>query len=131
TPLPGTQPTIPVKWASDITMQRIAWKWRRRLAPGHLHLLAGDPGQGKSMLTCDLSARITTGKAWPGGAPGTGTGEVVVILSAEDDAATTIVPRLHLAGADMTKVAIHDVSAASGISLVDDLAAVERTLVKY
>jgi len=117
-----------MRWASDIEMKAITWMWRKRFARGYLHLIAGDPDEGKSLVTCGLTACVTTGKAWPGGAPGSGKGEVVAILSAEDGADTTIKPRLVAAGADLTKVAIHDVSESSSLSLVDDLAALERTL---
>ena len=68
-------------------------------------LFAGDPGLGKSLVTLDIAARVTCGHEWPdheeNGQPGS-----VVILSAEDDAADTIRPRLEAAKADLSKVHI-------------------------
>lgn len=54
-------------------------------------------------MTTDLAARITTGKPWPDGQPGTEPSGVV-LLSAEDDPADTIRPRLDAAGADASRV---------------------------
>ena len=39
----------------------VEWLWERRLARGKLTLLAGDPGLGKSQLSVDIIARVTTG----------------------------------------------------------------------
>jgi hypothetical protein len=64
------------------------------------------PDQGKSQLSCDIAARITTtsgDKDWPckeGKAPSGN----VIIFSAEDDASDTLNPRLAAAGADLTRI---------------------------
>ena len=65
-------------------------------------ILDGDPGLGKSALTLDIAARITTGSPMPDGSPGVDGG--VVVLNAEDDEADTIVPRLMAMNADLTRV---------------------------
>jgi putative DNA primase/helicase len=51
--------------ACDITVTPTQWLWTGYLAEGALAILDGDPGQGKSMLTLDLAARLSTGRAWP------------------------------------------------------------------
>ena len=74
----------------------LAWA----LAGGKHTCVAGEPGTGKSQLTMAIVATLTMGGQWPcneGKAP---LGSVIV-LSAEDGAADTIVPRLHAAGADL------------------------------
>ena len=43
----------------------IVWLWPGRIAIGKLTMLSGDPGLGKSLLTIDLSARVSIGAAWP------------------------------------------------------------------
>ncbi|MEO0477052.1 MAG: AAA family ATPase, partial [Planctomycetota bacterium] len=48
---------------------RVKWLWNQRLALGKLTLIAGDPGLGKSYLTLDLAARVSTGTAMPGDRP--------------------------------------------------------------
>jgi putative DNA primase/helicase len=72
---------------------------------GKLTTLAGMPDQGKSVVTCDIAARVTRGDEWPDGAGRAPQGSVI-ILSAEDDPEDTIAPRLLAAGAVMEKVYI-------------------------
>ena len=60
---------------------------------------------GKSQVAVDLAATVTTGGAWPCGEGHAPLGNVI-ILSAEDDAEDTIVPRLMAAGADLQRVEI-------------------------
>lgn len=87
---------------ADIEPQPLRWLWPGRIPLGKLTLLIGDPGLGKSLVTIDIAARITRGTAFPDGAP-CEQGDVI-ILSAEDDSADTIRPRLDAAGADVRHV---------------------------
>jgi energy-coupling factor transporter ATP-binding protein EcfA2 len=87
---------------TDIEMKKITWLWPDRIACGKLTVLAGDPGLGKSQLTAMLAAIITTGAAWPDGSDAPAIGDVV-FMSAEDDPADTIKPRLVAAGADLSR----------------------------
>jgi hypothetical protein len=50
---------------SQLKPQPVEWFWPGYLAVGSLAILDGDPGQGKSLVTLDLAARITTGRPWP------------------------------------------------------------------
>ncbi len=91
--------------AADIFPQPIEWLWPWRVAIGKQTLIAGEAGLGKSQIGIAMAAAVTTGGPWPcneGHAP---LGNVI-ILSAEDDAADTIVPRLLAAGADRHRVEI-------------------------
>jgi putative DNA primase/helicase len=90
---------------SEIEAEPIRWLWPNRIARGKLTLIAGDPKLGKSLLTADLTARITAGHPWPvdGTKPPQGS---VIFASAEDDAADTIRPRLEAAQADISRVHI-------------------------
>jgi putative DNA primase/helicase len=112
----------------DVSAESVEWLWNRRIPIGKLTLLVGDPGQGKSLFTIDLAARMSLGIAFPDGAP-CRVGDTI-FLSAEDDAADTIRPRLDAAGADVSR--IHRVKAVkviladgstgqSGFSLERDL----------
>lgn len=89
--------------ASEVEQEPIDWLWRGRLARGKLSILDGDPGLGKSTLTIDLVARLSTASPMPDGAPVDGPINVI-LLSAEDGVADTIVPRLKAAGADLGRV---------------------------
>jgi hypothetical protein len=86
---------IPVR-ASDVEVRPVEWLWAPFVPLRKITALAGNMGQGKSLLTTWLAAMTTTGGL---GRPGS-----VLMLSAEDDAEDTIVPRLAAAGAELTRV---------------------------
>lgn len=98
---PAFEPVIVTM--SDVEPEPIEWLWPGRFALGKLHLIAGDGGRGKSTLTVDLAARVSTGEAWPDGTANIPPADVL-ILSAEDDPADTIRPRLDAARADVSRV---------------------------
>jgi putative DNA primase/helicase len=91
----------------DVTAERVRWLWHQRIPLGKLTLFVGDPGKGKSLVTVDIAARMSRGTRFPDGAQ-CDIGDAV-FLSAEDDAADTIRPRLDAAGADVDR--IHRVKA--------------------
>lgn len=89
---------------SDIPIKAIEWLWQGKIAKGAFSVIAGHPGIGKSQLTINIASTVSTGGVFPDGTkakPGT-----VIILSAEDDPATTLKPRLLAAGADCSKIVI-------------------------
>ncbi|TXI72668.1 MAG: topoisomerase [Dechloromonas sp.] len=88
--------------ASDIAPEAIAWLWNGWLAAGKMHVLGGAPGTGKTTIAMDLAATVTTGGRWPDGTQ-SATGNVA-IWSGEDDPADTLIPRLVLSGADLSRV---------------------------
>lgn len=93
--------------AADIEARPIRWLWPDRIAMGKPTLIAGDPGLGKSQLTCAIAAAVTIGAEWPAGEGHAPRGSVIMV-SAEDDPADTIKPRLEAAGADCRRVSIFD-----------------------
>lgn len=117
---------------NTIATKPVAWLWRDRIPAGMLTILDGDPGLGKSMLTLDLAGRVSTGRPMPGES-GTRTPRGVVILSAEDDPARTIRPRLEAANADLSRIAIVVIKEPDG-TLRDptiaahDLRAIEQAI---
>src|SRR5258708_40253116 len=96
---------MPIRRVSELTPRPITWLWAFRLALGKLAIFDGDPGLGKSLVTLDLCARLSTGRPFPGGSPGPGVGSAL-ILNAEDRAADTIPPRLEALGANLANVFI-------------------------
>ena len=107
---PKTVSNLISSCASDITPEAVEWLWAGRLAIGKHTCIAGEPGTGKSQLSVAIIAAVTTGGDWPCGEGRAKLGSVI-ILSAEDGAADTIVPRLMAAGADLMRV--HIVSSVS------------------
>lgn len=93
------RPEAVVKRLSEVEEEEIRWLWPGRLAFGKFNILDGDPGEGKSLFTVDLAARVTTGRPLPGftSAPPAAS---VVFLAAEDGVADTIKPRFTAAGGD-------------------------------
>lgn len=86
----------------------LQWLWPGRLPIGKLTMFSGDPGLGKSLLTLDITSRISTGTPWPdvplSAQMGRREPSDVLLLSAEDDLADTIAPRLDAARADSTRI---------------------------
>ena len=106
----------------DVQPEQVEWLWHGRIALGKLTLIAGDPGLGKSFLTLDMAARVSTGRDWPDCTNKMGAGGVV-LLNAEDGIADTIRPRLDAAGADVKQII-----AVEAISIVrDNLRTDQRT----
>ncbi|HMP60790.1 MAG TPA: AAA family ATPase, partial [Gemmatales bacterium] len=108
-PAPGPDVPLGVRDAepvlrclAEVEPQPVSWLWRNRVPLGRLTLLVGRPGEGKSFFSLDAAARVSRGEPWPDGAPcprGS-----VLLLTAEDDPADTVRPRLDAAGADVARV---------------------------
>jgi RecA-family ATPase len=82
----------------------------RWLVPGYiprgkLVLLVGDGGEGKSTQTLNLAACVSRGWSWMTNLPHLVSEPAgVLLVSCEDDFADTIVPRLIVAGADLSRI---------------------------
>ncbi len=133
-----TGPTAKLVRISDVVPSPLQFLWPGRIPLGKLTILAGDPGLGKSFVTLDIAARVSTGTSWPDSPRDSNPRGDVVLLSAEDDIADTIRPRLDAAGADVTKiVAVQGVEHRGGeagkridrsFSLESDLGVLEQTI---
>jgi hypothetical protein len=89
---------------ADVQPVAVEWLWPGRIPLGKLSILAGDPGLGKSFATLDMAARVSRGTPWPDAPLTSSPAGDVVLLSAEDDPADTIRPRLDAAGADVSRI---------------------------
>ncbi|HZY88988.1 MAG TPA: AAA family ATPase [Gemmataceae bacterium] len=119
---------LPLRRLSELVTRPVELLWPGRLALGKLALLEGDPGLGKSLLTLDLCARLSTGKPMPDGSPGPGVCTAIVFNS-EDDVQDTIRPRLQALGADLGRLLVFDRSEARGLlSLPADIGRLDRAL---
>ena len=99
----GPDSPLIMRCAADVEPEPIDWLWAGRIARGKLTVIGGDPEEGKSTLGTDITARISTGSEWPNHEGRAPVGSVI-ILSAEDGAEDTLVPRLIAGGADLKKV---------------------------
>src|SRR5262249_14830623 len=110
--------------ATEIEIEDYDWIWPGRFALKKIGLIVGLPDEGKGLTISDIAARITRGAPWPCGEGQAPLGNVI-LLSAEDDIADTIVPRLMAANADLQRLTIlkmiRDTESERMFSLVTDL----------
>lgn len=80
--------------------------WEPYLSFGSIAVLDGDPGVGKSYLALDLAARLTAGAPMPNGqpCPERPGGHEVMIVNAEDNVDTTLIPRFLAAGGNLDRL---------------------------
>jgi len=130
----GRGPEIEDVVAASVTTRPVEWLWEGRIPKGKLTMLDGDPGVGKSVVTMDIAARVSTGRPFPDGAPC----EVgnVLIVNLEDAADDTIVPRLKAHGADLARVFILPASVPDGhggtrlLTIPDDITLLENKVLQ-
>ena len=92
--------------ASDIPIKIVEWAIPNFFPKGELTVLAGPKVTGKSTLYCEIAAAISRGEShlsWPEELNKDPAG--VLIFSSEDDVERTIIPRLKVAEADLTRIA--------------------------
>jgi putative DNA primase/helicase len=110
---------------SELVPQKVRWLWPDRIPLGRITLLVSDPGLGKSLLTLDIAARVSRGAPWPDANDETrmtndetsdhssldirhssfaNSPASVLLLTAEDDFADTVRPRLEALGADCDRI---------------------------
>jgi len=92
---------------SDIEAKPVSWLWPGRIARGKVSIVAGNPGLGKSQVTASIAVVVSTGGRWPVDRTQCTPGDVV-FLSAEDDPADTLRPRLEAAGANLHRIHVMD-----------------------
>ena len=90
----------------EVELEQVRYLWHGRIPYGKITVICGNPGDGKSVLTIDIAARLTTGNTMPDGTGGP-TGSAVFIIG-EDGVADTFKPRFLRAGGDDTRVIVVD-----------------------
>jgi len=96
----------------DVAIMR--WAVPGYIPQGEYMLIAGDGGEGKSLVTLHIAAKFTRGECCFGLQYDPLPPRSVILAACEDDVATTTKPRLWAAGADMKRVNMLD-----GIRLKD------------
>jgi hypothetical protein len=99
-------PELLYRCASEVQIKPIDWLWPNYLARGKVSLFDGDPGLGKSIVTMEIAARVSTGTRFPDGTRCEPTN--VVVVNMDDSPEDTVVPRLKAAEADLNKIFIID-----------------------
>jgi putative DNA primase/helicase len=112
---------------ADVESRDVPWLWPQRLPAGMIAVFDGAPGTGKSSVVCDLVARMTTGRPWPG-AVGNNEPRTVVLIGGEDSPEHTIRPRLNVAGADPSRVRLLTDVGGRLPCLPGDAAAIEQAI---
>jgi hypothetical protein len=106
---------------SAITPQPVDWIERPYLARGELHLIQGEGGAYKSSMLILWAAEASR------------RGELALLIMAEDDLATKIVPALIAANADMRYVRIVNMrqgDSKDALSLPSDVPELERKIIE-
>ncbi len=140
-PTPGTStPVVPAcgTLLSEVAAEPVQWLWRQRLALGKMTTLDGDPGLGKSSITLDIAARVSSGQPMPDGSAGITGG--VVLITPEDGLSDTIQPRLARVGATLSRIVslsnIETIDPATGyvyqraFTLPEDLESLEKAMLR-
>jgi putative DNA primase/helicase len=96
---------------NDVAETSLSWLWINFLPDNQLVHFQGASSEGKSPVTLSLIACVTTGKDWPDGTLNTLGPRSVILMAGEDDLSDTVIPRLRMAGADISKVHIFKVTA--------------------
>jgi len=109
--------TLTFTRGDQVKMRKVSWLWKGRLVADGLNSFSGEPGVGKSTVAADTIAAITRGRNFSDGAINELGPKDVLIICDEDGREDTIVPRLTLAGADMTHVWFQDVEIHQGQTL--------------
>ena len=103
-------PGLAVICLSDIEEKEIEWIWKPRIPKAKIILIQGAPGCSKTTLVCRFIADLTQGKPILGLDDGNENPFRprqplnVLYQITEDDFADTIIKRLRVAGADMSRV---------------------------
>lgn len=106
---PTAPGTMVWKKGSEFKPELLEWLWEGRLPRRSSVAFAGDMGVGKSIMSLDIIARGSVGADWVDGQKNTYGKFSSVLLAAEDDVNTIIIPRLIAAGGDPNMVYFPDV----------------------
>lgn len=135
---PSVAKVLPKGLTSFAEVERglIEWLWLRYLAVGDITILDGDAGIAKSLVSLDISSRVTTGNDMPDGSAMRGAPGGVLLLAPEDSDKVTA-GRLEAANANMSMIyrpalvlkrikGVKDPKAYSGGELLSFPGAVEK-----
>lgn len=100
---PEPPPEMLLERADQINRAKQTYLWKPYLPTVGLVHFGGMSSEGKSPVLTNLCARITSGQAWPDGGRN-GEARSCLLLSAEDDWPTVVLPRFDLARGDSSRL---------------------------
>lgn len=103
-------PRARIRGAKDYKIRSIQWMWKYRVPLGKMTLFSGLMDMGKSVVSLDIAARLTTGREWPDGKPNIIPPSSVLMFVSEDDPADTVIPRFLAAGGDINKLYFYEMT---------------------
>lgn len=103
---------------SEVESQEVKWLWYPFIPYGKLTIIQGDPGDGKTTLVLNISAKLSKGESLDSDM-NVQESVNVIYQTAEDGLADTVKPRLELAGADCEKILVIDERDKS-LSMADE-----------
>lgn len=119
---------LPVVTADRIEAETLEWFWPNRIPAGMYSFIVGDPGAGKSFLSCYIAAIASNGGFWADGSGACEPMDVLMCVS-EDHLARTMVPRLNAHCADMSRVHFYHAAATEQtLDVQRDMQKIERFL---
>jgi hypothetical protein len=127
---PSESPTprrdFEVHCLADVEPEQVEWLWHPYIPFGKLTILEGDPGLGKSWMTCAIATAVANGFGLPG--IKVSDPRNVVMLSAEDGLGDTVRPRLESMRADLRRI-----FAVDGVLTFDEIGCVmlEEVVIKH
>jgi putative DNA primase/helicase len=98
----GEKEELVLRRLSDVRAKKVDWLIHPMLAKGKLTIFHGEPGKGKSQASIYVASLVSNGGTYIDGQV-VEKGEVLFI-TAEDDAADTLKPRLMACGADVNNI---------------------------
>lgn len=108
---------------ASVDPAEVRWLYYPYLPAGKLTLLEGDPGVGKSWVSSALAAAVSRGEPLIGSSSAPSPSNVL-LLTAEDDLADTVRPRLEQMEADLNR--IYGVDEALNLSDENGIDSLER-----
>lgn len=99
------QPKVSWETVENYERGQPKWLWHPYVPAGAITLIYGDGGVGKSFLTCEIAAAVSTGRALPGQHKAL-PAQKVLMLSGEDHTRYVLRPRLEDLGADLSNIIV-------------------------
>jgi putative DNA primase/helicase len=124
---------------SEKPKTHLRYLWQDYIPLKKLIHFAGASGAGKSPVSLDLAARISSGQPWPDGTPNTMGPRTVILMCSEDDWGDTQRPRLELYGANLDNIVLIEATATKeegnefevGVALKEDTLRLRDEAKKY
>jgi putative DNA primase/helicase len=128
------RPGLVIQRAADVEARPVGKIWAGRFFQCKIGLIAGEAGLGKSLIGIHMAATVSTGGEWPCG-EGRAKAGCVVFITAEDNAADTVRPRLEVAGANLKRIHIIDAhrdgyTGLRPFNLMADLESLDEVITK-